>query len=137
MTDDTDEARGSPTADAEGGAADAVEPEPERPDLLEKARARVAASPEDVDARLELARLYRERGDVELALAQLDAALEREPENVELLVERGSALAADSRLLEAERELRKAQRLDPERGRVASQLGIILFKRGLCRQAEV
>ncbi|MDX1674986.1 MAG: tetratricopeptide repeat protein, partial [Longimicrobiales bacterium] len=106
-------------------------------DLVGAARRRVIEAPDDVEARLQLARLFMERGDAELALEQIDAALEREPENVELLVERGIALTGAARLVDAERELRKAQRLDPERGRVYMQLGRILFKRGLYRQAEV
>ena len=105
-------------------------------DLVGAARRRVTGAPDDVDARLELARLFMERGDWELALEQIDAALEREPENVDLVVDRGIALTGAARLVDAERDLRTAQRLDPERGRVYTQLGKVLFKRGLYRQAE-
>jgi Flp pilus assembly protein TadD len=118
------------------------DPDPERtgakaaPDLVTQARNRVAESPDDVEARMELAQLYRERGDVELAIEQLDAALAREADNLDLLVDRGSALAAAGRLMEAERELRRVQRVQPDQGRVHCQLGIILFKRGLYRHAE-
>ncbi|HUG40060.1 MAG TPA: tetratricopeptide repeat protein [Longimicrobiales bacterium] len=101
-----------------------------------EARRRAVENPTDVAARLELARLYREGGDLALAREQLESARGEAPENADVLLDMGITLAAMGRHTEAERELRGAQRLAPDRAAVHVQLGIALFKRGLVREAE-
>ena len=117
--DPTEPGDASAPADA-ATAAGASEPEvrarateaaaPERPappprDRLSAARQRAIEEPQNVEARLDLARLYRDLGETMLALEQLEAARAQEPDNVDVLVELASSLVAVSRGAEAERDL--------------------------------
>ena len=122
---------------ASGGPVGNPEPAapPENP--IDAARRRAIGNPDDPVARLDLADLYRERGDLLLALEQLESARNTAPENVDVLVRLGTVLGLLGRSTEAEKELRRAQRLDAQRPDVHNQLGLVLFKRGLYRQAEV
>ncbi len=106
-------------------------------DRLAEARARAVEEPTNAQTRLELGRLYREHGDVLLALEQLEAARDGAPEDVDVLVALGGALGDAGRFTAAEKEFRRAHRLAPDRSDVHRELGILLFKRGLYRQAEV
>lgn len=145
-----EDAMDAPDPDAADAAegADTVEPEPEDgkasdgrsvsfDEAVANARRRAVEEPDNVEARIELARLYRDRGDAGLALEQLEAARSEASEDVDLLTELGITLAAMSRLTDAERDLRRAQKLDPGRADIHAHLGLVLFKRGLYRQAEV
>jgi Flp pilus assembly protein TadD len=52
---------------------------------------------------------------------------------VAIMVELGATLAAAGRPNDAEKELRRALRLDPGRADAHHHLGVVLFKRGLYR----
>ena len=105
-------------------------------DPVTDARQRMVQDPSDAAARLDLARLYRDRGDLGLALEQLESARSDDPDQVDVLLQLGITLGALGRQTDAEKELRRAQRLAPERADVSAHLGVVLFKRGLYRQAE-
>lgn len=97
-----------------------------------------AASAEDpVVARLASAREAWAEGEQQTALDHLDAALAAAPERLEVLIELGSTMGILGRYEEADRYLRRAQRLAPGDLAVAAQLAIILFRRGLYGAAEL
>ncbi len=85
--------------------------------------------------RREMARIHRERGDVLLAVDELQAARRESPDDVDVLIDLGATLTAVGRPADAEKELRRAQRLDPQRADAHHNLGLALVKRGLYRQA--
>lgn len=87
--------------------------------------------PGHLKARNNLGVLYDEMGAHELALEELEAAQELEPENVEILANRSSALVSLGRFDEAEELLERAQRLDPDNVHVRTNLGVLYFRRGL------
>ena len=83
----------------------------------------------------------RPRAKVEAApLREVDFdAMEANAEGSEdplVLVEVGEAYLAKGRYSDAERWLKRAQRLDPSRADVRARLGIVAFRRGLFAQAE-
>jgi tetratricopeptide (TPR) repeat protein len=86
-------------------------------------------------SRLDVARLYQERGDLALAIMELEAARREAPDDVDVLIELGAALAVAGRAGEAEKALRRALRLDPGRAEGHHHLGLLLFRRGLYRPA--
>lgn len=92
--------------------------------------------PRDVRVRTELGRLYDRRGEHHLALEQFEAARDAAPDDVGVMVDHANALAAVGRYDAAERELRRALRLEPSRPEVHASLGIINFRRGVYGQAE-
>jgi tetratricopeptide (TPR) repeat protein len=96
----------------------------------------VLGTPRDAGLRLALGRLYEARGDAQLAHEQYEAARNGEPDNLDALLAVAGSFAQQSRFDAAERELRRAVRLDPNRAAAHAMLGIINFRRGLYAQAE-
>ena len=96
----------------------------------------IRENPANIKARNNLGVLYDEMGSHELALEQLEAARELDPENQEILTNLGAVLGAMGQYDEAERELRRALRLDPENVDIHANLGILHFRRGLYGEAE-
>lgn len=62
----------------------------------------------------ELAEFFRERGQFELAAARLESALERAPDDAQLLIELGGALSSSQRWDEARKRYESALQLLPE-----------------------
>lgn len=96
----------------------------------------VAREPGNTAARRRLARAYEARGEMLLAVEQLEAARHATPDDVPLIVELAQALTAIRRFDPAERELRRALRLQPENADAHLAMGVISFRRGLYAQAE-
>jgi tetratricopeptide (TPR) repeat protein len=92
--------------------------------------------PRDAAVRMALGRLYDGRGEPQLALEQFEAARDAAPDSVEVLVQHANALAGVGRFDAAERELRRALKMEPTRPEVHGSLGIINFRRGKYNQAE-
>jgi tetratricopeptide (TPR) repeat protein len=92
--------------------------------------------PKDVSSRIAIGRLYERKGDTQLALEQYEAARTEDAENVDVLLCVAGVNATLRQFDAAERELRRAARLDPTRAAVYSQLGTVNFRRGLYAQAE-
>lgn len=92
--------------------------------------------PRALEPRLALAALYARRSEHALALEQLDAVRSIDGETVEVQLEVAQNLAAMRRYDDAESELRRAERLSPDRWEVHQQLGILHFKRGLYEDAD-
>src|SRR5687767_13496378 len=96
----------------------------------------VLRDPSNAAARRRLARVHEARGEPMLAVEQLEAARAATPWDIELIVELGNALTAQRRFDAAERELRRALKLQPDSSAVHLGLGVINFRRGLYAQAE-
>lgn len=92
--------------------------------------------PRDVAVRIALGHIYEARGEHNLALEQFEAAKDTAPDDVGVLVDHANALAQVGRFDAAERELRRALKLDPMRPSVHASLGIINFRRGVYGVAE-
>ena len=103
---------------------------------LEHWRELVLREPTNIAARRRLARALDARGDVLMAAEQLEAARTALPEDVDLIVELAQALTTVQRFDAAERELKRALKLQPDRANVHLGLGVISFRRGLYAQAE-
>lgn len=93
--------------------------------------------PAHVRARNNLGCLYEKQGQHLLALEQFEAARALAPDNIDIVLNIADALCSMSRFDHAERELRRAQKLDAARADVYVHLGILYFKRGLYTQADV
>jgi tetratricopeptide (TPR) repeat protein len=91
--------------------------------------------PTHAGARNDLALLLDADGNHQGALAELDRALEFEPDNCELLVNRGTLLGATGRFAAAERDLKKALRLEPAHAEALFNLGVVMTKKGLWGEA--
>jgi tetratricopeptide (TPR) repeat protein len=94
-----------------------------------------AAAEAGEPSRLEMARLHRDRGDLALAIMELEAARLESPEDVGVMVELGAVLAAAGRPADAEKVLRRALRSEPDWAQAYHHLGVLLLKRGLYRPA--
>ncbi len=103
---------------------------------IELYRSVVSERPGDLEARLALGRIYDRRGEHHLALEHFEAARDAAPDDVGVLVDHANALAQLGRFDTAEKELRRALRIDPARPAVHASLGIINFRRGVYGQAE-
>ncbi|MGH7483289.1 MAG: tetratricopeptide repeat protein [Longimicrobiales bacterium] len=130
-------AAGDPATPAALAEVDVSESEGRLHDAIDALRMLLLDDPGNTVLRLRVARLYQRTSEHMLALEQLEAGRDAEPENVDVLGELGAVLAGLGRFEAAERELRRALRLDPNRADVYSHLGIMLFRRGLYAQAEV
>jgi tetratricopeptide (TPR) repeat protein len=98
-------------------------------------RSLLAERPAHVRARNNLALLLDAAGNHQGALAELDRALELEPENGTLLVNRGALLGAMGRYAAAERDLKKVLRVEPSHGEALFNLGVVMTKKGLWGEA--
>ncbi len=98
-------------------------------------RALLADRPSHVRARNNLALLLDARGDHQGALAELDRALDLDPENGTLLVNRGALLGAMGRYAAAERDLKMVLRAEPSHGEALFNLGVVMTKKGLWGEA--
>ena len=92
--------------------------------------------PAHVRARNNLGCLYEKNGRHVQALEQFEAARSHAPDNIDIIVNIADSLCSLSRFDQAERELRRAQKLDASRADVYLHLGIVYFKRGLYAQAD-
>lgn len=95
----------------------------------------LSAHPAHVRARNNLALLLDAEGSHEAALAELDRALDIEPENGTLLVNRGALLGAMGRYAAAERDLKKVLRVEPANAEALFNLGVVMTKKGLWGEA--
>jgi tetratricopeptide (TPR) repeat protein len=95
----------------------------------------LATHPAHVRARNNLALLLDAEGNHEAALAELDRAIDVEPESGTLLVNRGALLGAMGRYAAAERDLKKVLRVEPANGEALFNLGVVMTKKGLWTEA--
>jgi tetratricopeptide (TPR) repeat protein len=95
----------------------------------------VAQYPRHLRARNNLALLLDAAGDHQGALAELDQALELEPEHTTLLTNRGALLGALGRYAAAERDLRRVLRVEPANVEALLNLGVVMTKKGLWGEA--
>ncbi|HSJ06765.1 MAG TPA: tetratricopeptide repeat protein [Longimicrobiales bacterium] len=96
----------------------------------------VLREPGSVAARRRLAAVLEARGEAELAMEQLETARDAVPDDVGLIVELAQAQTALRRFDPAERDLRRALKLNPAHAGVHQALGVISLRRGLYAQAE-
>src|SRR5205823_3654490 len=73
--------------------------------------------------------------DAPLVAPTLDDALDRDPDNVALLVERAARLGAAQHYSAAQRDYARALRVDPAHGEALIGLGVLLSRRGLWSEA--
>ena len=95
----------------------------------------LALNPGHVKARNNLALLLDNTGDSEEALQQLQLCLNTEPDNPQVLVNRGGVLGTLGRFTEAEDDLRRALELDATNAEAHFNLGLLMSRRGLWRDA--
>jgi Flp pilus assembly protein TadD len=86
-------------------------------------------------ARLLLAELLEQTGEIEAALEELGLALTEGGESFGVLLQRGALLARTSRAVEAERDLRAAIKLRPDDPEGHGQLGLCFLRRGRAADA--
>ncbi len=91
--------------------------------------------PAHVRARNNLALLLDAEGNHQSALVELDRALDIEPENSTLLVNRGALLGAMGRFAAAEHDLKKVLRVEPSHPGALFNLGVVMTKKGLWGEA--
>lgn len=104
---------------------------------LEQYRQLLLEDPGNVRAHNNLGCLYEKKGQHLLALEQFEAARALAPDNIEIILNIADSLSFLSRFEQAERELRRAQKLDASRADVYVHLGILYYKRGLYAQADI
>jgi Flp pilus assembly protein TadD len=95
----------------------------------------LAADPGRVGARGRLALFLDRVGEHDTALAELDLCLQRDPDDVSLLLARAAVRATLSRLTEAEDDVRHALRAEPASADAHVALGVLLSRKGLWRDA--
>lgn len=84
---------------------------------------KVAADPEDVDARLNLGYAYQQQGEWARALEQYDAVLERDPQNMAGMYNKGVVLLQTGETKAAEETLWDVLELAPDHALAAKTLG--------------
>ena len=104
-------------------------------DALRLYRELLAQYPGHLRARNNLALLLDASGDHPGALAELDRALELDPEHTTLLTNRGALLGALGRYAAAERDLRRVLRVEPANVEALFNLGVVMTKKGLWGEA--
>jgi Flp pilus assembly protein TadD len=95
----------------------------------------LAEFPQHLRARNNLALLLDAGGDHQGALAELDRALDMDPDETTLLTNRGAMLGAMGRYAAAERDLRRVLRVEPGNAEALFNLGVVLTKKGLWGEA--
>ncbi len=108
-----------------------------RADAVQLYRDLLSLDPRHLGARNNLALLYEESGDADLALDELNAAVRFHPDQVDLLVNRGAIQGAMKRYNEAEADLRRALRLVPGHPGAQFNLGLVLWRKGLAEEAAL
>lgn len=88
------------------------------------------ASPAHAEARLLLAELLEQTGEIEAALTELGLALQSNGESFAVLIYRGALLARTGQSTDAERDLRAAIKQRPHDPAGHSQLGLCFLRRG-------
>jgi Flp pilus assembly protein TadD len=91
--------------------------------------------PQQVEARLHLARLLDQRDEHDEAISVLTQGLEATHDQTEFLLLRGSILARRLRYEESETDLRHLLRLYPSHAPGHFELGMLLWRRGLVIEA--
>jgi tetratricopeptide (TPR) repeat protein len=92
--------------------------------------------PADRDVRLQLARCYRALGEHEAATRLLSALSDQYPEDIAVLIEQGLVAVDLQRADEAERWLRRAESLQPQRREVSLALARCLQLAGKVQEAQ-
>jgi Flp pilus assembly protein TadD len=93
------------------------------------------ASPEHVEARLRLARLLESGEQLEEAVKTLSLGLRLIPDQIELLLLRGSLLGRLRRYRDAESDLRGVLRVQASHGSAHFELGQLFWRKGLAAEA--
>jgi Flp pilus assembly protein TadD len=94
------------------------------------------AHPAQAPARLLLAELLEQTGEIDAALEELGLAAEASSESFAVLVHRGALLARTGRPAEAEKDLKDAIRLRPDDPVGHCQLGLCFLRRGRAADAS-
>ena len=92
--------------------------------------------PDNMDLRVQLARLYRNTGQMETARQMLDQMLESHSKSGPLLLERGRVEVDDGKPDRAEPWLRKAEAIDPEKPELLLVLGQCMRLAGRAQDAQ-
>jgi tetratricopeptide (TPR) repeat protein len=90
---------------------------------LEKFQAIVAANPDDIDARMWIARLYGSLGEPDRAIAIYQSILATNPQHLEALLGLADTLVIRDRLTEAAEALGRAEAVAPENAQVLGAQG--------------
>ncbi|MGB4593721.1 MAG: tetratricopeptide repeat protein [Coriobacteriia bacterium] len=98
---------------------------------------KVAADPEDVDARLNLGYAYQQQGEWAKALEQYDAALERDPENMAGMYNKGVVLLETGESKAAEETLWDVLEIAPDHALAAKTLGELYIEQKHYKSALV
>jgi Flp pilus assembly protein TadD len=93
------------------------------------------AHPGDEQTALALSNALAKRGNIERALAVLETAIEAGADGVILRCARAAILSGRLRYDDAERELKRAQKLKPDDGAVLLQQGLLACRRAKWREA--
>jgi tetratricopeptide (TPR) repeat protein len=104
-------------------------------EAIHRYRELLAIDPDHIGARNNLSALLETAGDPREALDQLTAAIRALPDDVKLLVSRGSIHGRLKQYPEAEADLRRAIRLDPQNPQAHLTLGLVLWRKGVPGQA--
>jgi YaiO family outer membrane protein len=97
---------------------------------LERFQAIAAANPDDVEARLWIARLYRSLGDQRRAAAVYESIVASNPQQIDALLGLGHTLIALGRLTDAADTLARAEALAAENAAVLAAQGRVHAARG-------
>ncbi len=100
-------------------------------------RTLLATEPEQVEARLHLARLLVSLDETADALQVLSDGLHLTPDQTEFLVLRGSIHGRLRRYPEAETDLRRALRLHPSHAPAHFELALLLWRKGLIAESAL
>ena len=92
-----------------------------RREALERFQAIVAANPDDVEARVWIARLYAELGQRNRAIGVYESIVATNPQQLDALIGLGHTLVDAGRLREAADALNRAESLAPERPAVLAE----------------
>ena len=102
----------------------------------EYAQHRATADSKNVQARVELSKIFLSEGNRKLARQTLDEALAAKNDDADALYMMGVLLRLENHLPEARQEFEKALRSNPEHGKAHGNLGLVLAGLGELDQAE-
>lgn len=106
-----------------------------RTDAVEAFHQLLELEPGHLAARIELARLHEQHGDIDEAYAHLSEGTRLRPDEAEPLIARGAFLARLKRHPEAEADLQRAIRVAPGLADGHFELGFALWRKGLASEA--